>query len=105
MTDQSTSDIASPLSPSGHIARISTCETIGYNPHRVQPDALEIEAGAKREYDGAQERGGVARLGDNLPSVTKRNANKPTAADVGLTKPAKPPPMAGRKQEVRQLRE
>jgi hypothetical protein len=27
------------------------------------------------------------------------------ARAIGLTKPAKPPPMAGRKQEVRQLRE
>jgi hypothetical protein len=30
MTDQSASDIAFPLIPSGHIARISTCETPGF---------------------------------------------------------------------------
>lgn len=37
------------------------------------------------EYDAAQERGEVARIGDNLPSVPGRNA-KPTAADVGLSR-------------------
>jgi hypothetical protein len=50
---------------------------------------LRDVAQAKRrladEYDAAQERGEVARIGDNLPSVTKRNA-KPTAADVGLSR-------------------
>jgi hypothetical protein len=34
-------------------------------------------------YDAAQRRGEVARIGDNLPSVTKQNS-KPTAADIGL---------------------
>jgi len=57
--------------------------------YRAQADALEIESRAKRlladEYDAAQERGEVARLGDNLPSVPERNA-KPTAADIGLTR-------------------
>lgn len=57
--------------------------------HRAQADALEIQALAKRrladEYDAAQERGEVARIGDNLPSVPKRNS-KPTAADVGLSR-------------------
>ena len=55
--------------------------------HRAQAHALEIEARAKRrladEYDAAQARGEVARLGDNLPSVVDSNA-KPTAADLGL---------------------
>lgn len=55
--------------------------------YRAQGDALNIEAQAKRrladEYDAAQARGEVARLGDNLPRVTTRNASKPTAADVG----------------------
>lgn len=55
--------------------------------YRAQADALLIEARAKMrladEYDAAQERGEVAKLGDNLPSVDKHNA-KPTAADVGL---------------------
>lgn len=59
--------------------------------HRAQADALEIEAGAKRrladEYDAAQERGEVARIGDNLPSVPERNA-KPKAADIGLSRKA-----------------
>jgi hypothetical protein len=40
--------------------------------YRVQADALEIEADAKRrladEYDAAQERGEVARVGDNQHS-------------------------------------
>lgn len=57
--------------------------------HRVQADALEIEARAKRrladEYDAAQERGEVAKIGDNLPSVPKQNS-KPTAADIGLSR-------------------
>jgi len=55
--------------------------------HRAQAHALEIEARAKRrladEYDAAQTRGEVARLGDNLPSVEVTNS-KPTAADLGL---------------------
>lgn len=55
--------------------------------HRAQAHALEIEARAKRrladEYDAAQARGEVAKLGDNLPSVEDSNA-KPTAADLGL---------------------
>lgn len=57
--------------------------------HRAQAGALEIEAAAKRrladEYDAAQERGEVARIGDNLPSVPDGNA-KPTAADLGLSR-------------------
>ncbi len=57
--------------------------------YRVQADALDIEAGAKRrladEYDAAQERGEVAQIGDNLPSVPKQNA-KPTAADIGISR-------------------
>jgi hypothetical protein len=59
--------------------------------HRAQADALEIEAGAKRrladEYDAAQERGELARNGDNLPSVPERNS-KPTAADIGISRKA-----------------
>lgn len=55
--------------------------------YRAQADALLIEALAKHrladEYDAAQERGEVARIGDNLPSVAGDNA-KPTAADLGL---------------------
>lgn len=47
--------------------------------YRAQGDALNIEARAKRrladEYDAAQARGEVARLGDNLPRVTTRNAS------------------------------
>lgn len=58
--------------------------------YRAQGDALNIEARAKRrladEYDAAQARGEVARLGDNLPRVTTRNASKPTAADVGISR-------------------
>jgi hypothetical protein len=57
---------------------------------RSQADALVIEAAAKRrladEYDAAQERGEVARNGDNLPSVSKLNAKKPTAAEIGLSR-------------------
>ncbi len=55
--------------------------------HRAQANALAIEARAKmrlaEEYDAAQDRGEVARIGDNLPSVGDCNA-KPTAADLGL---------------------
>jgi hypothetical protein len=57
--------------------------------YRTQADALAIESEAKRrladEYDAAQQRGEVARIGDNLPSVPERNA-KATAADVGLSR-------------------
>lgn len=56
--------------------------------NRAQADALEIEAGAKRrladEYDAAQERGEVARLGDNLPKISNGNS-KATLADIGLS--------------------
>lgn len=57
--------------------------------YRAQADAHEIEAQAKRrladEYDGAQQRGEVAKLGDNLPTVHEQNS-KPTAADIGLSR-------------------
>lgn len=57
--------------------------------HRAQADALEIEAAAKRrladEYDAAQDRGEVARIGDNLPNVPDGNS-KPTAADIGISR-------------------
>jgi hypothetical protein len=47
--------------------------------HRAQADALEIEAGAKRrladEYDDAQERGEVAKLGSNQHSEGVLNGN------------------------------
>lgn len=53
--------------------------------YRVQADALEIEAGAKRrladEYDAAQERGEVV---GKLRSA--KELSKPTAADVGLSR-------------------
>jgi len=56
--------------------------------HRAQADALIIEARAKMrladEYDAAQARGEVARLGDNLPSVAAVNSKPATAADLGL---------------------
>lgn len=55
---------------------------------RMQAQALRIEARAKErlaeEYDAAQERGEVAKLGDNLPSVAASNAKPATAADLGL---------------------
>jgi hypothetical protein len=56
--------------------------------HRAQADALEIEALAKRrladEYDAAQERGEVATVGKpvNVPDGN----NKPTTADIGLSR-------------------
>lgn len=56
--------------------------------HRAQADALLVEARAKirlaDEYDAAQERGEVAKIGDNLPSVGDHNARPATAAEVGL---------------------
>lgn len=55
--------------------------------YRAQADALLIEARAKirlaDEYDAAQERGEVAKLGDNLPSVDMHNS-KATAAELGI---------------------
>lgn len=56
--------------------------------HRAQADALEIEAMAKRrladEYDAAQLRGEVAAVGKpvNVPDGN----NKPTSAEIGLTR-------------------
>lgn len=56
--------------------------------HRAQADALLVEARAKMrladEYDAAQERGEVAKIGDNLPSLGGRNSRPATASDVGL---------------------
>ncbi|MDH5798930.1 MAG: hypothetical protein OEZ19_10215 [Paracoccaceae bacterium] len=55
--------------------------------YRAQADAAVIEALAKvrlaDEYDAAQKRGEVAKLGDNLPRVVDDNS-KATAADIGL---------------------
>jgi hypothetical protein len=55
----------------------------------AQGNAVEIMAHAKRrlaeEYEAAQERGDVAKIGDNLPSVTKQNS-KPTTADIGMSR-------------------
>jgi hypothetical protein len=58
--------------------------------HRSQGHALEIEARAKHrladEYDAAEPR----TREDNLrrgPDVPKENVGKPTAADLGLTRP------------------
>ena len=66
-------------------------DTLVAAAHRAQADALLIESQAKRrladEYDGAQERGEVAKIGDNLPSVQDGNS-KPTAADLGFTRRA-----------------
>jgi len=62
--------------------------------HRAQADALEIEAAAKRrladEYDAAQARGEIARLGTNQSDlgVSNRNTRPSTAADVGLSRKA-----------------
>jgi len=72
----------------GRMARAKKAhETVISAVYRAQADALLIEARAKMrladEYDAAQERGEVAKLGDNLPSVDASNA-KPTAADLGL---------------------
>lgn len=56
--------------------------------YRAQADAALIEARAKMrladEYDAAQDRGEVAKLGDNLPSVVDVNAKPVTAADIGI---------------------
>lgn len=61
--------------------------------HRLQADALEIEARAKRrladEYDAAQERGEIAKATDKLrrgPVVPNENNGKPTTADIGLSR-------------------
>lgn len=56
--------------------------------HRTQADALEIEAQAKRrladEYDAAQERGEVKRLGDGQRKTVDHNSKPPSASEVGL---------------------
>lgn len=61
--------------------------------HHAQADALEIEAGAKRqlaqEYVAAKENDELANPLDNLrrgPDVPEQNAGKPTTADLGLTR-------------------
>lgn len=57
--------------------------------YRVQADALEIEAGAKRrladEYDAAQERGEVAVSGDNQRGRSD-GERPPSAIEVGLSR-------------------
>lgn len=57
--------------------------------HRAQAEALLIEARAKMrladEYDAAQQRGEVAKLGSNQTEVGVGDHNTlPTAADIGL---------------------
>lgn len=56
--------------------------------YRVQADALEIDAQAKRrladEYDAAQERGEVAT--DGRPKTVPDGNGKATAADIGLSR-------------------
>jgi hypothetical protein len=56
--------------------------------YRVQADALEIEAQAKRrladEYDAAQQRGEVGRQGARNDLVQDGDEVVPTASDVGL---------------------
>ncbi|MCL7466081.1 hypothetical protein [Phaeovulum sp. NW3] len=60
--------------------------------HRAQADALEIEATAKRrladEYDAAQARGEVARLGSNQTELGVPNGNtRPaTASELGMSR-------------------
>lgn len=60
--------------------------------HRAQADALEIEAAAKRrladEYDAAQARGEVARLGTNQTElgVADGNTRPATTTDLGLSR-------------------
>jgi hypothetical protein len=62
--------------------------------HRAQADALEIEAAAKRrladEYDAAQARGEVARLGTNQSDlgVFEGNTRPATSSDIGLSRKA-----------------
>lgn len=74
----------------GRMARVKQAhdDVIGA-VYRAQADAALIEARAKirlaDEYDAAQGRGEVAKIGDNLPSVTEGNS-KPTAADIGLSR-------------------
>ena len=72
----------------GRMAKAKTAhDSLVMEVHRAQAHALAIRARAEmrlaEEYDAAQARGEVARLGDNLPSVDDSNA-KPTAADLGL---------------------
>jgi hypothetical protein len=59
--------------------------------HRAQADALVIEAQAKRrladEYDAAQQRGDVARLGTNQSDlgIPEQKTRPATAEEIGLT--------------------
>ena len=64
--------------------------------YRAQGDAARIEARAKirlaDEYDAAQERGEVARLGTNQHGEGVTDGNTlPTAADIGLSCPIADP--------------
>lgn len=60
--------------------------------HRAQADALDIEAQAKRrladEYDAAQERGEVAKLGTNQSDlgVSEQNTRPATTSDLGISR-------------------
>lgn len=74
-------------------ARKAHDEVIGA-VYRAQANALEIEARAKirlaDEYDAAQERGEIARLGTNQSDlgVSGGNTRPSTAADIGLSRKA-----------------
>lgn len=66
-------------------------DTVLADVYRVQADALLIEARAKMlladEYDAAQDRGEVAKLGSNQTQVGVPAGNTlPTASDLGLTR-------------------
>lgn len=76
----------------GRIAKAKDAhDTLVAAAHRAQADALLIESQAKRrladEYDAAQRRGEVAKLGTNQTEVGVPSGNTlPTAADIGLTR-------------------
>jgi hypothetical protein len=58
--------------------------------YRAQADALLIQAAAQRrladEYDAAQERGEVAKLGTNQSGVPEQNTRPATAEELGISR-------------------
>jgi len=77
----------------GRLARAKEAhDTVLAQVYRAQADALLIEARAKmrlaEEYDAAQDRGEVAKLGTNQSDlgVSDGNTRPATAADIGISR-------------------
>jgi len=75
----------------GRIAKAKGAhDTVVAAAHRAQADALDIESAAKRrladEYDGAQERGEVAKSGRAKTNVPDQNILPAKVEEIGLTR-------------------